>query len=297
MLKALSVCTMLGTLTLSSYAQPLDTLRQRIQSIIATKKADVGVAIRSIDGPDTLTINGSSRYPMQSVFKLHIALAVLDRVDRNELQLNQKVRITPTDLLPNTWSPIRDRYPSGNVALPLADILQYTVAWSDNNGCDILLRLIGGPSAVNSYVHSKGITDVAIAANEEQMHASWNVQFDNWTTPGAAADLLVKLYNGIVVSDTSFAFIRRVMEDTVTGEKRIKGGVPAGTVVAHKTGTSGTNEKGIAAATNDIGVVQLPNGKRYAIAVLVANSTENSETNEQIIAEISRAAWEYFKSK
>ncbi len=74
--------------------------------------------------------------------------------------------------------------------------------------------------------------------------------------------------------------------------------MPKSTIIAHKTGTSGTNEKsGIAAATNDIGIVFLPNGKHYFISVFIANSTENSETNEKIIADISILTWNYFISK
>ncbi len=82
--------------------------------------------------------------PMLSVFKFHIALAVLNQVDKGNLTLDQKILIKKSDLLENTWSPLREKYPDGNVELPLSEIITYTVAQSDNNGCDILLRLIGG---------------------------------------------------------------------------------------------------------------------------------------------------------
>ena len=84
------------------------------------------------------------------------------------------------------------------------------------------------------------------------------------------------------------------MKETSTGTNRIKGQLPENTVVAHKTGTSGTNKEGLTAAVNDIGIVFLPDGQHFYISVFVTNSTENADTNEKIIADISKAAWDYF---
>jgi beta-lactamase class A len=84
------------------------------------------------------------------------------------------------------------------------------------------------------------------------------------------------------------------MIETSTGKNRIKGQLPEGTIVAHKTGSSGTNEKSITAAANEIGIVTLPNGNHFAISVFITNSRENEETNEKIIADISKLAWDYF---
>jgi len=84
------------------------------------------------------------------------------------------------------------------------------------------------------------------------------------------------------------------MTKASTGANRIRGGLPQGTVVADKTGSSNTSPQGITAATNDIGIVTLPNGEHYIISVFVSDSKENNETNEQIIAEISKLAWDYF---
>ena len=83
--------------------------------------------------------------------------------------------------------------------------------------------------------------------------------------------------------------------ETKTGPYRIKGQLPPGTPVAHKTGTSDTNKEGVAAAVNDVGIITLPDGKHVAIAVFVANSREDSATNEKIIADISRAVWDDFE--
>ena len=90
------------------------------------------------------------------------------------------------------------------------------------------------------------------------------------------------------------------MEDHVRnykGKNRIKGQLPTGTLVAHKTGTSDTNEQGVTAAVNDIGIVTLPNGKHFAISVFISNSKEDNETNEKIISGIAKLTWDYFTCK
>ena len=273
-----------------------DLLKQRIEQVTAGKKADIGVGIAGFSDKDTLIIN-NKHFPLQSVFKFHIALAVLNEVDKGKLALNQEILIKKTDLLADTWSPLRDEYPKGNVKLPLAKLLSYTVSKSDNNGCDILLRLIGGPKTVENYIHSVGIKGVAIAVNEEEMRQEWNIQFKNMTTPEAAAKLLKAFNNRKFLSQKSYDFLWKIMVETSTGTDRIKGGLPVGTIVGHKTGTSDTNKQGVTAAINDIGIVKLPNGKYFTISVFVSNTKENAKTNAKIIADISKLSWAYFTGK
>lgn len=270
-------------------------LNAKIQQIIASKHAKVGVSIKGLNEKDTLFINGNGHFPLQSVFKFHIALAVLSQVDQGKFSMSQKINITKKDLLPDLYSPIRDRYPNG-VTLPLSEILAYTVSQSDNIGCDILLRMIGGPEFVEKYCNSIGIQDVSIKINEEEQQSNWNAQFKNWTTPKAANEILELFYvnKNNLLSKKSYQFIWKVMRETKTGEDRLKAQLPSKTIVAHKTGTSGTNKQGITAAVNDIGVVFLPDGSHYFISVFVTESSENAATNEKIIADINKAAWDYF---
>jgi beta-lactamase class A/heat shock protein HslJ len=284
---------MLSFCAFNSNAQT-NCLKNKIEQIIKTKDATVGVSIRGIENDDSLSINGDTHFPMQSVFKFHIALAVLDQVDKENLSLEQEILISKDELLPDTWSPIRDKYPDGNIKLTLAEILKYTVAISDNNGCDILLKIIGGPEKVEKYIHKIGIQDIAISFNEEEMHKDWNAQFSNWTTPKAATDLLIAFYTKNILSKSSFDFLLKTMTGTSTGKNKIRGQLPLETIVAHKTGSSGKNTEGITAADNDIGIVTLPDGKHFAISVFVTNSKENDETNEKIISDISKLTWDYF---
>lgn len=296
MFKPLYLTTLLLSLTiLRSPAQNSNALRQQIQQIIAAKNAVVCVSIIGNNGKDKLSINGEKHCPMQSVFKFHIALAVLRQVDKGKLSLDQKIEIRKQDLLPGLYSPLRDKYPDG-ASLPISEILSYTVSASDNVGCDVLLKLLGGPKAVETYFAENGFKDVSIKYNEEDQQGSWDLQFQNYTTPAAANKVLAAYYYNEkkLLSKESHAFIWKLMRETETGENRLKGGLPANTVVAHKTGTSGVNKEGTRAAVNDIGIVFLPNGQHFFISVFVTNSKENTETNEKIIADIAKAAWDHF---
>jgi beta-lactamase class A/beta-lactamase class A VEB len=286
------------TLAACTRAQSPDVLRQQVQQIISSKNAVVGVQIIGSNDKDTLTLNGARHYPMQSVFKLHIALAVLAGVDQGKFALNQQIEIRKQDLLPGLYSPIQDKYPDG-VTLPLSEILRYTVSASDNVGCDVLLRLLGGPAMVEAYFKQNNFGDISIKINEQQQQSRWEAQFSNWTTPAAANHVLGRYYYNTekLLSQKSHQFIWQLMRDTETGPNRIKGQLPVQTVVAHKTGSSGVNKEGLTAAVNDIGIVFLPGGKHFFISVFVTDSKESTETNEKIIADIAKAAWVYFNAK
>ncbi|MDP3149125.1 MAG: class A beta-lactamase, subclass A2 [Ignavibacteria bacterium] len=271
-----------------------DSLRTLIEQISEKAKGDVGVCLIGLENNDTLSFNGNRHFPMQSVYKFPVALAVLTQVDKGMLSLDKKIFVKKKELLPKTWSPLREKYPNGNVKISLNELLTYTVSMSDNNGCDILFKLVGGTKMVNDYIHNTGIKDIAIVATEEEMHKNWNVQFTNWCTPIAMCNLLNKFYKGEILSKNSTKYLRRVMEETSTGSKRIKGSLPAGTIVAHKTGSSGSNEEGIIGALNDVGIVTLPNGNHLAIVVFISNSSAEENECEKVIAEITKVVWDRY---
>ncbi|HMP32348.1 MAG TPA: class A beta-lactamase, subclass A2, partial [Saprospiraceae bacterium] len=280
------------------YSQSINDLKNEILKITSTKNAVVGVSIMDSKGIDTLSINGDRHCPLQSVFKLHIGLAVLSEIDKGKFSLETKVKVSKKELLPDLWSPLRDENPKGGI-FTVARLLQYSISQSDNVACDVLIRLIGTPKTVEDYIKSKGVTDLAIKINEEVMQAKWENMFLNWTTPKAASQLLKLFYDNHtnLLSSTSYEFLWKTMKETSTGLDRIKSNLPANTIVAHKTGSSGTNKEGLTPATNDIGVVFLPDGDHYYISVLITDSKESNETNARIIADISKLAWNYFTSK
>jgi beta-lactamase class A len=283
---------LLVVLPITAAGQP-PALRSQLTALVAKADGQVGVAIRDLANGDRLVINGDTRFPMQSVYKFPLALAVLHRVDRGEFSLGQVVHFDRSRLLPGTWSPIRDAHPDAAVDLPLADVLRYVVSDSDNNGCDALFRLVGGPPAVERYIRALGVREMAIAATEEEAHRDWQTQFRNWTRPDALADLLERFYRKRILSEKSQAFLWKLMVDTTTGPNRLKGLVPAGVVVGHKTGSSGKNDQGVSAAVNDAGILVLPNGRQIAIAVLISGARVADEESERVIADIARLAAEW----
>ncbi len=275
----------------------LDSLRIGLDRIVGSAEGNIGVAVLGLENDDTLTINGNGRFPMQSVYKFPLALAILDQIDKGNLSLDQQISLKKEDLLPETWSPLRDKYPNGNINITLDELLTYTVSESDNIGCDILFRLIGGTNIVDQYVHNLGIANIAIAATEEEMAKDWEVQYRNWSSPAAMGQLLHMFYRGKILSKKSEDYLMLLMEKTTTYPNRIKGLLPKGTIVAHKTGTSGTNSNGSVAATNDVGIVTLPNGTHFIVVIYLSNSTAEEKARDRIIANIAKIAWDYFSVK
>jgi len=285
---------LLSLLFIQNIFPQTDSLRRKISEIISSYDAVTGIAVINLSTNDTLTINGNEKFPMQSVYKFPLALAVLNQVDNGKFSLDEKILIKKSDLLENTWSPLRDKYPRGNIYLTPDELLTYTVSQSDNNACDILFRLMGGTGEVHKYIHSLGIKDISIAATEEEMHRDWDTQFTNWCKPYAMALLFKNFREGKILSEKLNNYLWDKLVDTPTGLKRIKGLLPDGTIVAHKTGTFFTNEEGITSAINDAGIIILRDGNEIVIVVFVSNSREDFDTNEKIIAEVSKAVWDFY---
>lgn len=286
MLRKLSLLTLVPlTFFTTVHAQ---SLREKVQQIAAEAKGKVGVAFMDLETGDTLTLNGSAHLPMQSVFKFPIAMAVLHNVDSGSISLDQKVRLRKKDMPLKTWSPLRDKNPEGG-DVSVKELLEYMVSQSDNIACDALIKLVGGTDKIENYIHSLGITNISIKATEEEMAKAWDVQYTNWCEPTAYTKLLNILYKGTALSLKSNDILWKAMVNTTTGPKRLKGLLPSTTIVAHKTGTSGTNAAGVTAATNDVGVITVYNKKHIALAVFVSDSPADETTREAVIAKIAKA--------
>lgn len=290
---ALLIC-LLSVLT---FGQNFSALKKDVKKIIKDKNATVAVSVLDFETRKSFNINGNKKLPMLSVFKFHIALAILNEVDQGKFSLDQKIWIKKSDLLENTWSPIREKYPEGNIEMPLSDLLKYTVALSDNNGCDMLLRLIGGPESVQKFVDAQGIKDFQIKVNEEKMHEGYEFMYLNFTSTNSANQLLKKFHDKKTISKSSTDFLMNTLLETTTGGTKLVAQLPTGTPVAHKTGSSGKNEKGLTIAENDIGIVTLPNGKKYAISVFISDSMDIEKTNTKVVADISKLVFDFYNAK
>ena len=276
-----------------SFGQKL-SLHDKINVILLNKKATVGISVLGFENAFKYNRNADRKLPMQSVFKFHIAAAVLDFVDQGKLSLDQKIHLDHSNLLENSWSPLRDKYPKGGVEVSLGEILEFTVAKSDNNGCDIMLKLLGGTKTVQHFMDSKGVKGFQIKYNEAEMHKDWNLQYKNYSTTQSAVDVLKKFYEGKLLSKKSTDYLMSVMLSTSTGLNKLVEQLPKNTPVARKTGASGKNDAGLTGAENEIAIVTLPNGKHYAIALFLSNSTESDAVNCKIISDISKAVWDDF---
>lgn len=265
-------------------------LRTRIEQIAQAAQGRVGVTATVLETGESVTLNGDQQFPMQSVYKFPIAMAVLAQVDQGNLELEQQIRIEASDVVQESQVLEED---SQGREFRLAELLQYMVSRSDSTACDALLRLIGGPQQVTEYLSSLGINDIVVAntENEIQFGQDPTLQYRNYATPDAAVNLLRAFHAGQGLSDSSQATLRQWMTETSTGPNRIKGLLPEGTVVAHKTGTSATVD-GVTAATNDVGLVTLPNGQHLAIAVFVSDSRANATIREEVIAKVAKAVWD-----
>lgn len=275
------------------YAE-LEDLEKRIQDVVKDKKAQVGVAV-IIDGRDTVTVNNEHRYPMMSVFKFHQALAVADYCQRKRWSFDTAVYISKDDLKPDTYSPLRDKYPAGEFYLSLKDLLRYTLQMSDNNACDILFKQIGGVSVVDEYIRSLGIRDFAIMVTEDEMHKNMDLCYQNWTTPIEAAKIIELFLTDTLVDKEYGDFIKQTMIECETGKDRLLKPLLDNpqAVVGHKTGTSDRNKDNLFIGINDVGFVCLSGMKRYTIAVFVKDSGESVQDTSQIIADISEVVYQY----
>jgi beta-lactamase class A len=273
--------------------QSLDSLRNKLAIVASQLNAEIGVCMLNLGNDDTLSIRGTQHFPMQSVFKLHLAVAVLNSVDRSQLSMDQKVHVGPEDIF-STWSPLATKYPHGDVDLTVKELLTYMVGHSDNVACDVLFKLEGGPASVQKFMQTLGVKDVSIAANEGTMHGDWGIQFSNWTTPDASTNLLSRFFKGEFLSTSSHSFLWDAMVNCSTGPRRIKGLLPSEVIVAHRTGTGGPNEEGILGAVNDIGIFKALNGDHIVLSVYISKVADEQVKAEKTIATISRLIYDHY---
>jgi beta-lactamase class A len=156
-----------GGLELSLAQQ--DVLTNTIQTIAQEAKGKVSVAAFCIEDSTSISYYGDELCVMQSSFKFPIAIAILDRVDKGEFSLLHKIHITPQEMTKDTWSPLRDSLPDGNVNITFETLLKFMVSHSDNVACDVLLHHLGKPKVVEKFIQKNGIEDFYIKYNEKKM--------------------------------------------------------------------------------------------------------------------------------
>ena len=281
-----------------------------------------GIAVLAIDDGWMLDKRGEELFPQQSVSKLWVTLAALDQVDRGKLKLDQMVRITRDDLAV-FHQPIRDRViTNGEIQESVMTLMELSITKSDNTANDSLLRTIGGPEAVREFIARKGLGKIRFGPGErllqsgiagmdwQQDYAIGNrftearakLSYDHRKTaldryladpvdgasPLAVVMALGELAKGNLLSPTMTRLVLSMMERVTSGPNRLKAGVPVGWRFGHKTGT-GQQLAGVSTGYNDIGIMTAPDGKRYAVAVFIADTTAGIPARMEMMQSVSRS--------
>ncbi|WP_017314318.1 class A beta-lactamase [Mastigocladopsis repens] len=313
-----------GIMGVSAFAtaQPNSALLQeRLKNLdISAARGKVGIGVLDLNSGKSWFLNGKQRFPMQSVFKLPAAIAVLRLVDDGKVSLDQSVTITRQEFAPGSSSMIKE-FKGTSAQFTVRKLLERSVGMSDNTAADALVRLVGGPQQVNAILGKLKIRDVRVDRLEQQLQPDC-VGLTNFrpeladeqkwaeavqkipdsvkkaavekyltdprdtATPEGIVDLLAKLHSNQLLSRNSTALLLKIMTDSPTGQKRLKAGLPKNWWIAHKTGT-GPDVLGIGTATNDVGIASSPDGKRVGIAVFIAGSKAPLEEREKLMSEIA----------
>jgi beta-lactamase class A len=287
----------------------------------------VGLDAIHVESGRRLSQNDLDQFPMASSYKIPIAIELLAKVDSGKYTIDQLIEIEKSDLHPGSGL-IGERFNWPNavkpgLALSVRSLLELMLLISDNSATDVCLRLAGGPSAVNACMKRLGITGLRVDRPTSYLIADWlgvpmdpakrwdgeafeeqakkltpeqekasSGKFDqdvrDTSTPKAMSDLLLKLYTQQILKSESKMLLLDIMRRCETGLTRIKGSLPPGTEVMHKTGTIGMT-------TNDVGIMTLPaDAGHVVISVFVKSSGKEIPDRERAIAEVSRVVYDYF---
>jgi beta-lactamase class A len=253
----LSVGALIAIQVSSAAGGPLDT---ELTSIADGAPGRVGFAVAVLEDGRVPVLSGvrvNERFPMQSVFKVPIAMAVLARVDAGKLGLGDSVAVRPADLAPG-YSPLREKFPTGGT-FTLRELLRRMMSESDNTACDVLLRLVP-PADVTARLRTIRVDSLDIVMDEKAMSKTETAQYRNWATPLGALQLLAALDEGRGLSPASRGLLLAWMSSTTIAPNRIKG--------------------------------MLPDGRTLAVAAFVSDSRGDVAAREGVIARLTRAAWD-----
>lgn len=291
-LKSVKTIAIIAALVLLCGRISAQTIEDELKKIAANAKGHVGAGLFVVESENSAWLNKDDHFPMQSVYKFPIAMTVLSQVDAGKISLDELITVQKSDFIsPAQHSPIRDKHPEGNFKISIRDLLRFAVSESDGSASDLLMRKIGGAGKVMKFLKSIGISGIQVLDTEAEIGRNDSVQYRNWATPAAAVKLLYALYKGNELKPQSRQLLMTLMTETETGMNRLKGLLPKDAVVAHKTGSSRT-VNGKTAASNDIGIISLPNGKHLLAAVFISDSYAAESVREKVIAQIARIGWD-----
>jgi beta-lactamase class A len=274
--------------------EPGSSLKRTVGELQQECRCSIGFATGMVEAPGQIFSNSEETFPTASVYKAAIAAAFLHLVDEKKFLLDQQVEVLPVDIILHGASPLAKKHPHGG-KFPARELLELMIIQSDNSASDAILRLSGGPDKVTAFLNSRGMASFHVGASESRM-GDPKLFASNSTTTQAAIVLLEKLFRQELLSKESTAFLIQKLEEVTTGPGRIKGLLPPGTVVAHKTGT-GNTVNGVTWAINDIGVIRMPDGRHLAVAIFLKDTPLNSAESDRIVARAAKAAYDEYGKK
>lgn len=277
--------------TATTANDPLAILREKIEAAISRSDATVGVAM--ICAGDTLQINGNEDFPLMSVFKLHIALALLKQADAGLISIDSTLHVPNSRLRPATYSPLREAAAGKDLDITVDELMCYSVVRSDNNACDILIDLAGGISAVNDSIRNLNISRVELSETEETMHADILRSYNNHSTPLALCTLMDRIYSGTALPPESSAYLTRLLGESSTGRTKIAAGIPEDAFLGHKSGLSDRKPDGTLIASTDVAAFTSGNGRHASLAILIKDAREPDSRLDSLFAEISALVYKY----
>lgn len=323
MCRALVLPTLLVTVLLRpTYAGEINAANLERQLAVITKGFDgrVGACIQS--SKQTACTRGEERFSLQSVMKLLVGFVALDAVDRKKWRLDEQVTIRIQDLS-LAVQPLAEHVGPEGFQTTIGDLVRRAIIESDSAAVDFLIARLGGPSAVQAVLKTKGISEIRLDRDErhlqteivgltwrpeyvdasllkraiasvpderrQQAYTKYQTDSRDTATPKGMVSFLFRLAQGGLLSKSSTEYVLNAMEECKTFPDRLKAGVGPGWKIAHKTGTSGS-WKGLTAATNDVGILTAPDGSRLSIAVFVADSRAGSAERAAIMAKIAAAS-------
>ena len=277
-------------------SQPIvdQELERRLKIICDRAQGTVGLSVVHIESGKSVSINGSSQLPLYSVFKLPLAIAVLKDVEENRLRLDQKVHVTPPEIVQGT---------PGNTALwkkpvdvTVEQLIDYAISRSDNTSADKLVQLVGSPVKVTERMRSLGFHNFDIHITSGEFFKTR--QNPNTGSADDLAKLLVQLQQGKILQPAHQNLLIGSMQRGTIGLHRLRGDLPRGTIVADKTGSGEPDAvTHVAKVTNDVGIITLPSGRGHlAMAVLINGSKLPDAAQEKLVAELARAAYDAYSN-
>ena len=280
-------------------AAPGNSLAERWRGIAAETDGTVGAAVLDLRSGQLVSLHGDERFPLASVCKLPIAVHILAMVDEGKLSRSASIEVVKRDVTLNV-SEVGHRWPAQR-RFPLDELLLLMVSKSDNTAVETLYRIGGGEAAITARLRGWRLDGIRIDRSERECGKDASDSMRRFIadprdtgTPEGTVRLLQRLFHGDLLSASSTARLAEILEATTTGAGRIKGLLPTGVVVAHKTGTTGTAGR-LNGSTNDVGVITLPKGAgQLALAVYLKGSTRDLPAREMAIARIAKAAFDSF---